>query len=281
MGRFSKNISINSSGLKSKILIAFCLTTIIPILLLLNYIFPNSASKSFIADNLGLVLTLAFFFALLGFFILKGVIDSIINVSSSARGIAAGYESAKKTIGGSDEIGSLNNSLSALSEKVKSLEVEDSLTGLYKPSFLKEKLEEEIKRAISFQRPCAFMLIKVDRFKNIVSSSGFSSAEKSLKTISNIIKDCTSEIDKVARFSDEKFAVVVPERNKKQAIVLAEDIRKKVESIFSSTEKTLNLTITGVVTENPVDGMTSEELIEKAQRILTETNPEESNQILS
>ena len=167
-----------------------------------------------------------------------------------------------------------------LANQIEKLEVIDNLTGLYNYTYIHERLDEEIKRAISFQRPCAFILFAIDGFREYYDSFGYLAAENALIKLALILKENTREVDKAARFGDHEFAVILPERNKRQAIEVAESIRLKIEFIFSEEEDVLKkLTCTGAVTENPVDGITAKDLIEKAKVILESAKKQGKNRI--
>jgi len=169
-----------------------------------------------------------------------------------------------------------------LVHRVKKLEIEDALTGLYNESFIRSRLDEEIKRAVAFQRPCAFILFDVNEFKKYHDHFGNIAAEAVLKKISVTLQDSIVQMDKAARFSDSMFALILPEKNKRQCIEAAEEIRKKVEFIFSEEGVEKRITLTGAVTENPIDGMTAADLINKAQKMLTDRKKDKiKNQILS
>jgi len=96
-----------------------------------------------------------------------------------------------------------------------------------------------------------------------------------------LIKNSVSEIDRVGRTGDNEFAVVLPEKNKRNAYRIAEEIRKKIEEVFQS-EPQINkrITISGGVSENPLDGTTAEELISKATDLLKTAKIKGKNQIL-
>jgi diguanylate cyclase (GGDEF)-like protein len=156
-----------------------------------------------------------------------------------------------------------------LTLNVKKLEIKDSLTGLYNEAFMRSRLQEEIKRAIVYQRPCAFIILDVDFFKKYNQSFGSLQAESVIKRIASLIKDSTREIDRVGRIGDDEFAVILPEKNKRQAQEIAEDIRKKVEFSYSEdTDPEKKITISAGVSENPVDGVSSDELVDKAREFL-------------
>jgi diguanylate cyclase (GGDEF)-like protein len=167
-----------------------------------------------------------------------------------------------------------------LLRKVDKLEIRDALTGLYNESYIRTRLDEEIKRAINFQRPCAFILLDIDNFKNYGERFGRIEEETALKKIATILQDSVRNIDKVARFGDSEYAIILPEKNKRQCFEFAEGLRKKIEYIFSEeTEPEKKLTVSGVVTENPIDGITSEELVSKATEILNENKNKGKNKI--
>ncbi len=152
-----------------------------------------------------------------------------------------------------------------LMHRVEKLEIKDALTGLYNEVYIRARLQEEIKRAISCQRPCGFVLLNIDNFKKFHQNFGSLQAESILKKISTLIKSSVSDIDRVGRFGDNEFALVLPEKNKRQAQEIAEDIRRKVEFAFSEEQDAnKHVTLSGGVTENPLDGVDAAELIAKA-----------------
>lgn len=156
-----------------------------------------------------------------------------------------------------------------LMKKAKELAVKDELTGLYNESYIHTRLGEEIKRAVMYQRPCGYLLVDVDDFKSFHENSGESETEFLLKALSKILKGAVTEVDKVGRLTGDRFAIVLPERNKKQSASIAEEIRKKVEEELGKDTKTSGkVTVSIAVSENPIDGSSADELMEKAARLM-------------
>jgi diguanylate cyclase (GGDEF)-like protein len=151
-----------------------------------------------------------------------------------------------------------------LNKKADELAIKDDLTGLYNKGFIMARLEEEIKRAIFYQRPCSFIVLSIDDFKNFRDTKGELAAEEVLKKMAKVIKDNTSPVGKAGRISGDEFAMLMPEKNKKEAGEIAEDIRKKVESTSLLREGKADLTVSGGVGENPIDGATAEEVFKRA-----------------
>lgn len=167
-----------------------------------------------------------------------------------------------------------------LMQQIEKLQVKDALTGLYNEAFMRVRLQEEIKRAIVYHRPCSFMLMNIDNFQKFHSQFGSLQAEATLRKTASLIRDSVTDIDRVARTGDNEFAIVLPERNKRQGQEIAEDIRKKIEFTFSE-EQDVNkrLTISGGLSENPLDGIEAEELIAKAKELLKRAKGEGKNRI--
>jgi diguanylate cyclase (GGDEF)-like protein len=154
-----------------------------------------------------------------------------------------------------------------LTNRLQKLEIKDALTGLYNKSFIVHRLDEEIKRAMIYQRPCAFLLFSIVNFKEFLGSFGELASEEVLKKVSKLLEKSCREIDKVARYGDSEFAVILPEKNKKQSVMLAEEIRTKVEDFFTQESKK-GLAVCGAVSENPLDGSCAKDLVQKAESLL-------------
>lgn len=156
-----------------------------------------------------------------------------------------------------------------LMHRVEKLEIKDALTGLYNEAFIASRLQEEIKRAVNYRRPCAFILFDIDNFQKFLQAFGSLQAEAMLKNLSVLIRDSVTEVDRVGRTGGDQFSIVLPERNKRQALEIAENIRKKIAFSYSEeADPNRKITISAGVSENPLDGITAQELIDKAKDLL-------------
>jgi len=168
-----------------------------------------------------------------------------------------------------------------LSHWVEKLEIKDALTGLYNAAFIKSRLQEEIKRAIVYQRPCSFIMFNIDNFQDFQQNFGSLSTEGVLKRIATLIKSSITEIDRAGRTGDNEFGIVLPEKNKRQARDIAEEIRKKIEFTFGEEQDSRKkITASAAVSENPIDGLTAEELLGKAGELIEKAKPEGKNKVL-
>lgn len=169
-----------------------------------------------------------------------------------------------------------------LMHRVEKLEIKDALTGLYNEAFIKNRLQEEIKRAIIYQRPCAFILFDIDNFKNYHDKFGYMHSESVLKKIGSLIRDSVTEIDRVGRVGEDEFAIILPERNKRQAQEIAENIRKKIQFSYSEeADEAKKVTVSAGVSENPLDGIEAEELVAKAKDLRNMAKKQGRNRVVS
>jgi diguanylate cyclase (GGDEF)-like protein len=155
-----------------------------------------------------------------------------------------------------------------LVKKNRELAIKDDLTDLYNKNYILTRLEEEIRRSIFCQRPCSFIVFNIDNYKKLRSENGELFAEEMLKKVARLLKDNVTPIGKTARVGGDEFAVLLPEKNKNEAINIAEDIRRAMEAAQFSKEKKVTLTVSAGVSENPIDGATKDELFKKAMEAL-------------
>lgn len=277
-----KKLSLSSKNLRYKLVISFALTSVIPILVSLhlfwNYILREEGAFNFNrgAFNAGLLILISSVIAFLGFYFLgRRIIASIVNLNYNARIITDGDFSKRIDINGEeDELADLGVSLKRMSsqiqndnllrEKVKELEMRDGVTGLYNEKYIRERFDEEIRRAILYQRPCSFALLNIGGFKEYAREYGKSRGEEVLKKAAVLLGDNAEEVDKVGRFEEELFAVILFEKNKGEA----NKIMRRLKEVVKEGLGIEGLTLDYGLSANPVDGENAEELIAEAKKDL-------------
>ena len=164
-------------------------------------------------------------------------------------------------------------------KKSKELLIKDDLTDLYSKDYVLSRLDEEIRRAIFYQRPCSFILFSIDNFESLRETRGELAAEDVIKRVAKLIRDNTTPVGKAARISGNEFGMLLPEKNKRQAAYIAEEVRKQIEAANFSREGSLKITVSGGVSENPIDGSTQEELFKKAAELVGNAKSMGTNRI--
>jgi len=96
-----------------------------------------------------------------------------------------------------------------------------------------------------------------------------------------LMRDCITEVDRVGRTDNDEFSLILPEKNKRQAQEVAEEICKKIQSSFcADRDDTRCLTLSAGVSENPLDGVQVEQLITKAKELLKKAKTGGKNRVV-
>ncbi len=118
-----------------------------------------------------------------------------------------------------------------LQQELQEMSIKDSLTSLYNQGHFYDRLKTEIERAKRQNHPLSLLLLDVDQFKSYNDSHGHLEGDKVLKTVGQVIRNCTRDhVDIGFRYGGDEFTVILPEAGEEQATVIAERIRKDFET---------------------------------------------------
>jgi diguanylate cyclase (GGDEF)-like protein len=121
--------------------------------------------------------------------------------------------------------------LGEANSKLRELVSRDGLTGLYNHRHFQEMLRKEIGEASRYARPLTLILFDVDFFKKVNDGYGHPAGDAVLKRIANHVAETVRSSDLVARYGGEEFAIILPETDARDAVVLAERIRRGIETL--------------------------------------------------
>jgi diguanylate cyclase (GGDEF)-like protein len=142
----------------------------------------------------------------------------------------------------------------ALYRQTIELAITDGLTGLYVQRYYKERVRDEVFRALEHKLPLCLMMIDVDNFKSYNDKYGHLVGDKVLKVVSQVLKETVRTVDLVARYGGEEFSVLLLKTPWSGAKTVAERIRQKVaeQEIIASQQATHITVSIGVSELNPV-----------------------------
>jgi diguanylate cyclase (GGDEF)-like protein len=151
--------------------------------------------------------------------------------------------------------------------RLEELATTDALTGLRNRRKFDTAMDEEWRRAIRHSRPMALLLIDADHFKIFNDSFGHQSGDQALIAIASSIAGSAQRAgDCAARYGGEEFAVLLPGASQKDALEVAEAIRRSVEQIPANPAM-LTVSI-GVASMRPLVTMEWTDLVEVADKAL-------------
>ena len=143
----------------------------------------------------------------------------------------------------------------------------DAKTGVYNIKHFAQVLNEELRRAARFDRPLAVVMADLDLLRNINNSYGHLAGDIVLKGVAEIIKSNLREYDLAARFGGEEFAILLPEVDSQEAYLVADRIRKEVETTrfeVPTSDLPIRATISLGVAHFPEHGREANEVIHQA-----------------
>jgi diguanylate cyclase (GGDEF)-like protein len=158
-----------------------------------------------------------------------------------------------------------------LAGHLKELSVTDSLTGLFNRRYFEERFFEELNRSDRHNLSFSLSMIDIDDFKLFNDSEGHLAGDEILKSIANIAKDCLRVSDVIARFGGEEFAVIMPQTEREEAILVSERIRKSIREQIPATWSVFprkSITVSIGIATFPYDGKERKELIRNADKAL-------------
>ena len=140
----------------------------------------------------------------------------------------------------------LFDQVQAQSRQLYQLAMLDHLTGIYNRTGLNEFAPKYFTEATREDAPLSLMLIDLDHFKNINDTHGHVAGDKVLALTSALLKKACREGDLVARVGGEEFVMLMSQCGIEQAAKLAEDVRKRIESLKPDGIKvTASIGVTG------------------------------------
>lgn len=161
--------------------------------------------------------------------------------------------------------------LNELNSRLQELSITDGLTGAFNHRYFYEKLTEEMKRAERYCHSFSIIMSDIDHFKHYNDTNGHVAGDTVLKEVASCIRRNVRDQDMVARYGGEEFSVILPETVKKEAVDVAERIRRCMMTHpfpHKETQPGGNLTISLGVAAFPDDAAEPKDLIEKADGAL-------------
>lgn len=137
-----------------------------------------------------------------------------------------------------DEILARVNALSRLSRLRSELAVTrdylrlhlqtDDITRLLNRRFFFQAAHREYGRARRYDTELACLMINVNFFKRLSATFGYDSSDHILRNVANILRDHTRDSDIIARFSEDKFVILLPETPIEGALAVQENIQRAI-----------------------------------------------------
>jgi len=125
----------------------------------------------------------------------------------------------------------LEGRLSELLSREEALATRDSLTGLPNRRALSEWVRVELGRAARARTSVGLILMDLDHFKRINDEFGHAAGDEALRQVAGVLQKIKRDYDFAGRWGGEEFLVVLPGTSLPQTAMVAERIRKSIETV--------------------------------------------------
>ena len=147
----------------------------------------------------------------------------------SGRDVTAEKVMKRKIEQANKELLMLNEQLKEENEKLLKSAITDELTGVYNRKFFEKRVVEEMEIADRANEHISLIIFDLDRFKLVNDNFGHQFGDEVLKRTTQIAGDLIRKTDFLNRVGGEEFAIILPNTNKAQAVLVAEKVRKALE----------------------------------------------------
>ncbi|WP_233870454.1 diguanylate cyclase [Paraburkholderia adhaesiva] len=161
----------------------------------------------------------------------------------------------------------------------------DSLTGLPNRAMLEREADRILARARRAGSSVSVLMLDVDHFKQHNDTLGHLAGDKALRVIANCIADSLLRSEGIAgRYGGEEFCVVLQDAGQRQAIEVAQAIRRLVEEVPGASVAGVQGGLTVSVGVSTFDGRSDdsfEDLIGRADQCLYEAKRTGRNRVVA
>ena len=100
-----------------------------------------------------------------------------------------------------------------LQNKLKEQAIHDPLTGSYNRRYFTQTMEKELERSKRYDHTIAFLMVDINRFKEINDRFGHQVGDRVLQEVGKLLQEQVRKIDSVVRYGGDEFLIVLPEKS--------------------------------------------------------------------
>lgn len=162
-------------------------------------------------------------------------------------------------------------------DQLAALALTDPVTGLGNHRLFQDQLRTEVERARRHQRELSLIMIDIDHFKLWNDQFGHPAGDNLLREVAELLLKGVRNIDWVARYGGDEFAIILSDTTTEDAFEIAERLRKNFE-MTSAAKGPTKLTLSLGIASFPSDAQSPQDLIHAADQTLYESKNRGRNQ---
>jgi diguanylate cyclase (GGDEF)-like protein len=171
---------------------------------------------------------------------------------------------------------------SSCSEEIRHSTIFDPKTGSYNTRYFQVFLDRELDFARRHAQPLTLIMFDIDHFKRVNDEHGSEAGDKVLETLAQLLAPRVRQVDLLARYSGEEFALVLTGTTLKEGVHFAEQVRRLVADTrftFGGDQISVSISL-GVASAINEPGFESATLVNHANENLREAKRRGRNQVV-
>jgi diguanylate cyclase len=152
----------------------------------------------------------------------KAIVETLAKSTSDMREVNKVLE--ERLALSKSEISNLQQSL----EAIRAESLTDPLTGLGNRKYFDRTIDMAVQSSLASGEPLSLLMFDIDHFKSFNDSYGHITGDQVLRLVAMSLKHSIKGQDITARYGGEEFAIVLPNTALRQALMVADQIRRGV-----------------------------------------------------
>ena len=154
----------------------------------------------------------------------------------------------------------------------------DQLTGFANRTLFIDRLNQSIENAKYYKKKLAVLIVDIDNFKAVNDSFGFMLGNKVLKSVGNILKNTIRQVDTVANFGADEFAIIINDIDNISSILsIVNNLINKIKKPIVYENHPLFITLSIGISVYPDDSNETETLLKNAITAMHRTKEDGRN----
>jgi diguanylate cyclase len=119
----------------------------------------------------------------------------------------------------------------------------DGLTRLLNRTHWEQAVAAEFQRCRRIGHPSSLMMLDIDHFKAVNDAHGHPAGDEALRRVASILRESLRLQDMPGRYGGEEFGIVLPGADANGAALIAERVRKRIESTIVEPRHGVRVTV--------------------------------------
>jgi diguanylate cyclase (GGDEF)-like protein len=166
--------------------------------------------------------------------------------------------------------------------EMEKLATTDPLTNINNRRSILACGEQEFERYQRYKCQFSVIILDIDHFKKVNDNYGHDVGDKVLVKVAHLLQKSIRIVDQIGRFGGEEFLIILPKSSLKDAILVAERLRKSVEQLsFNTSDPSFKVTISLGVDSCQATDENIDQIIKRADQALFVAKDNGRNQVYS